>query len=110
MGVSVEINESVQEATLVVQGDFKFDQQQSFVNAFRELDPNLRRCWVDLRHANHVESTALWALLELRTYFGHDPIDRVSIIYSTDGLVAKTLDVVKLGQLFGLRPVEPAKK
>jgi ABC-type transporter Mla MlaB component len=107
MGVTIKHESNGQTAILTVEGNFNFEQQQAFVDAFRKLDPDLRHCVVDLRQARQIESTAIWALLELRSYYEHNPDNEISILYAPDGLIEEALHVVKLGKLFDLKAAPP---
>ncbi len=104
MSVTIELDESTREATLTILGDFNFEQQESLVEVFRGLDSDLKRCRVDLRRVKHLDSTALWSLLEIRALFGDGQKDRVSIVYSANGLIEEALQVTQLGELFTLKP------
>ena len=70
MSVSYEPASSNSPAIIRISGTFDFNMRQEFRDAYEKIGSDIRRCIVDFRETEYIDSSALGMLLLFRDYLG----------------------------------------
>ncbi len=100
MPISVRVDEQKNEATILVEKRFTFEQHEMFTKFYKSLNPQFDHYFVDLRQAAIMDSSGLAMLLKLRDHVGDEPW-RISIL-TRPGQITDTLRTAFFDKIFEL--------
>lgn len=97
MAINSSLSADGKTMTLHVNGRFDFSCHQGFVAAYKEYPKGDKYYVVDLKNADHLDSSAMGMLLQLRDYSNKE--EQVKIRHPHDG-VSEVLKIANFDKLF----------
>ncbi|AZZ95395.1 STAS domain-containing protein [Hahella sp. KA22] len=99
MTIETKVTSDGAAVTIYIRGRFDF----SVVNQFREAyeaHKQKKHFYIDMRQTEHMDSSALGMLLNMRSYLGSDAI-KIDIINCSPG-IRKILEIAKFDKKFAI--------
>ena len=94
---SISLSTAGDAATVTIQGNFTFDLNREFRNAYQKIPKNLP-VTVDLSKATYIDSAGLGMLIRLRDHAGGDT--RAVRLTGANDTIRNILEVANFGRLF----------
>lgn len=101
MGITSQLSADHKELTIGVDGRFDFRVYDAFRGVYSDLDSSVSRYVIDLKNAEHMDSSALGMLLLLREHAGGDAAD-IRIV-DPQPEVRNVLDIANFEKLFKIK-------
>lgn len=93
----VQVTREGREATIRIDGDFVFDMNREFREAYKDLSASTSFT-IDLRQTSYMDSAGLGMLIQLREFAGQDSA-RIRLT-GVNETIRTILDVANFGRLF----------
>ncbi len=101
MAISLRVDDSSGEATIVITDSLTFQDHHAFTAAYKSLNGGYSRYVVDMCRLQYLDSSALGMLLRFREHLA-DKKDRITIMTSLNA-VPEILRVARFDTLFALK-------
>ena len=93
----ISVSSEGRTSTLTINGDFVFDINREFREAYQQCSPK-NRFIVDMKHTGYMDSAGLGMLIQLREFAGGD--DASILLIGLNETVRTILTVANFGRLF----------
>lgn len=100
MSIDAKLSSDGKTLTIGVRGRFDFSVVNDFRGAYESQPKNLTFL-IDLRQAEHIDSSALGMLLNMRSYLGGDQA-KIEIVHCAPG-IRKILEISRFDKKFVIR-------
>jgi anti-anti-sigma factor len=99
MAITIRVDQTKKEATLILTERLTFDQRKMFSEAYRSLNGDFSRYVLDMGRLEYLDSAALGMLLHFKEHLKGKSIT----ILASQGTVSEVLRVSRFDKLFDLR-------